>query len=251
MQQVEVFVSVLKKSLKARQVTYKDIAEVLELSESSVKRLFSHTGELSLGRIQQICEAFSLNFREICRTVSDLSDEGPWIMSREQEQAFAQDIRLLQLYTLLHNGKSAQEILKTYTISELELTKLLLKLDRLDLIESHPNLRYKIKRPGPYRLSRDGAVGKKLFEQTKHKYLDYDFENENSHIRFAVMPLPAHLQQKLKSQIDKLILDFVDEMKYMERTLGIEDYAILCSFRPWRIEEDAKGLQERMPGKTK
>jgi predicted XRE-type DNA-binding protein len=44
----------LKRQIKARGLTYRDVAAALKLSEPSVKRLFS-TGNLSLERLVDIC----------------------------------------------------------------------------------------------------------------------------------------------------------------------------------------------------
>ena len=46
----------LKKELKASQMTYAELAAALEMSESSVKRMFS-VGEMSLSRVDAICRS--------------------------------------------------------------------------------------------------------------------------------------------------------------------------------------------------
>jgi len=50
----------LKNELKAKGLTYKDVADELDLTEASVKRLFS-TEDISLRRLDSICELLRID----------------------------------------------------------------------------------------------------------------------------------------------------------------------------------------------
>src|ERR1051325_4318474 len=63
-------VAELKKALRDSGHTYADVAKRLELSVASVKRLFS-TEDLSLQRVDEICELIGLGLREILERASD------------------------------------------------------------------------------------------------------------------------------------------------------------------------------------
>src|SRR5690554_7626556 len=56
------FMNALKKLLKLKGIVYQDLAEGLELSLPSIKRLFS-TGDISLNRLDKICEIAGIDFR--------------------------------------------------------------------------------------------------------------------------------------------------------------------------------------------
>jgi transcriptional regulator with XRE-family HTH domain len=236
MQQVEKFLNHLKKALKARSITYRQVAQALELSESSVKRLFS-SGELSLERIELICREFDLSFIELCRLVGEEQDESIWRLSLEQEAVIAKDMRLLQVYSLLHHGKNVSYIQERFDITAPELLKLLLTLDNLKLIELHEKNRVKIVNPGPYRLNREGAVGERIFEQTKKSFLNTSFKGSDEHVRFSSLPKVPHLVAKLRAQIDQVIQDYANELKYIEIDEGLEELGVLMAFRPWQIED--------------
>ncbi len=60
MDEIARLLETLKRSLRARGLTYRDVARELDLSESSVKRLFS-TGSLSLTRVTRICRMLELS----------------------------------------------------------------------------------------------------------------------------------------------------------------------------------------------
>jgi DNA-binding Xre family transcriptional regulator len=48
-------IDALRLHLKARNITYKELAQAIDLSEISVKRLFTG-GDCSLDRLEQICQ---------------------------------------------------------------------------------------------------------------------------------------------------------------------------------------------------
>jgi DNA-binding Xre family transcriptional regulator len=62
-------IDVMKQELKAQEMTYADVAVALEISESSVKRMFSKK-EMPLTRVDDICRMLNTNFAELSRRVS-------------------------------------------------------------------------------------------------------------------------------------------------------------------------------------
>jgi hypothetical protein len=63
-------VAELKKALRASGHTYSDVAKTLDLSVASVKRLFS-TEDLSLHRVDQICDLIGVDLREVLNRALD------------------------------------------------------------------------------------------------------------------------------------------------------------------------------------
>ena len=129
MSQVDQFLGALKRSLKARNILYRDLAETLNLSESSVKRILS-SKSLSLERLEEICKATDLSFAEICRNAQFEEESHAFQLTNEQEKALADNPRLLHYFVLLHEGKKTQKIEKEYEITGQEAKKMLLELDR-------------------------------------------------------------------------------------------------------------------------
>ena len=72
MNQTEAIHAALKRLIRATGHTYADAAAVLELSEASIKRLFSRAG-LSLARLEKLCDWLQVDVHELVG------------MSREQE----------------------------------------------------------------------------------------------------------------------------------------------------------------------
>jgi transcriptional regulator with XRE-family HTH domain len=133
MPQTHRLVEALKKCLKARGMTYAELARRLRLSEASVKRLFSQ-GRFTLARIDEILQVLEMDLVELARMARG-SEGGPAELSVEQEAVLARDERLLSVFWLLLNGWRFAEIVEAFTITRTELTLALAKFERAGLIE--------------------------------------------------------------------------------------------------------------------
>src|SRR5690349_19581076 len=86
-------VTTLKAELKAAGITYAELAEHLEMSESSIKRVFAKA-DMPLSRIDDVLRVLKMDFAELARKVADaqpLRRE----LTPEQEKAVVADRRLL------------------------------------------------------------------------------------------------------------------------------------------------------------
>lgn len=235
MSQIDQFLGALKRALKAKNIIYRDLAESLNLSESSIKRILSDKS-ISLERIEEICRACDLSFAEICKNANFEEDVTPHTMSKEQEKILAENPRLLHYFILLNDGILPLKIEREFEISSQESKKYLLQLDRMNLIELHPRDRVKMKnKTGALRFRRDGAVGKALFAQTKKEYLNYDFEGDFDYIRFSTNVFPIESLTKFKKKFDKLLAEIQEEARLVEvGQKNVDDIGVMLSFRPWK-----------------
>lgn len=233
MSQIDQFLNALKRSLKAKNILYRDIAKSLGLSESSVKRILS-SKSLSLERLEEICRVADLSFSDIVKSANLEEANQPLILSDEQEKALAENARLLHFYMMLQEGRTPQKIEKEYQIHSSESKKYLFQLDRLNLIELHPRDKVKLKRQGFLRFRRDGPVGKALFDQTKQNYLNYDFRPED-YIRFVLIKMSAPSLAKYKAKLERLVMEMQEESRYeVEHNVPVLDAGVLMAFRPWQ-----------------
>lgn len=233
MSQIDQFLVSLKKSLKAKNILYKDIAQALGLSESSVKRILSNKS-LSLERLEEICRVAELSLADIIKSAK--MDEGSRVrtFSAEQEKALADNARLLHFFMMLQEDKTPQKIEKEYEISSAEVKKYLFQLDRLNLIELHPRDRIKTQ-DGFIRFNRNGALGKALFAQTKTTYLNHDFAGNHDFITFSFMGLSQTTMLKYKARFEKLIVEMQEESRFeTDQNIPQQDMGILVAYRPWQ-----------------
>src|SRR5580700_5221804 len=129
-------VAELKRALREHELTYADVARKLELSVATVKRLFS-TGDFSLQRVDGICELMGISLREILERGQDRATPVNQL-TVTQEQEIVADHRLFFVTWLVLNRTPFEEIVRHYRLTDRELLRYFIKLDRLKVIELQP-----------------------------------------------------------------------------------------------------------------
>ena len=190
----------LKATLKSRSLTYEDLAKRLRLSHASVKRLFAEES-FTLKRIEDICHVLEMDFFDLARLARGASADTDE-MTTPQEQALADDARLMGLFYLVFNEWTVATILETYDINKAECTKLLLQLDKLRLIELGDNNAVRLKVPKSLRLQRDGPIRRSHGKSVLNDFLQVEFAELGGYFRFEFRDLSrasvVHLERKLE-----------------------------------------------------
>ena len=70
MSETAAMVNGLKRILKMRRINYAQVASALELSEATVKRMFSRN-EFSLQRFEQVCRLAEITVAELAKEVDN------------------------------------------------------------------------------------------------------------------------------------------------------------------------------------
>src|SRR5882672_5659567 len=86
-------VDLLKRHLKARGITYAQVATRLALSEASVKRMFSRR-DFTLLRMEDICHIAGIDLADLARELTQ-EPAGVTHLSVEQEQEIVSDTKLM------------------------------------------------------------------------------------------------------------------------------------------------------------
>jgi transcriptional regulator with XRE-family HTH domain len=233
MSQIDSFLAALKLALKEKSLTYRDIAKGLKLSESTIKRILTNKS-ISLKRLEDICRIADINIAELIKSVETVSGDRVYIFSDLQEQAFAQNHRLLQFYFLLRDGKTSKQILNEYEILESESQKFLHILDKLGLIELHVLDRVKLKVKGHFKFRQNGPIARDLFLQAKLGFLDYNFKQED-YLRFSVVKASPSLLAKYKTKAENLFIEIQEEAQFeAAHCVNGTDVGFLIAQRPWQ-----------------
>jgi AcrR family transcriptional regulator len=132
----------LKKALRASGHTYADVAKTLDLSVASVKRLFS-TEDLSLHRVDQICDLIGLDLREVLNRALDRAEPVNQLTAA-QESELISDPKLLFMTWLVMIRTPYDEVVRDYKFTEREALQYLIRLDRLKVIELQPGNRVRL-----------------------------------------------------------------------------------------------------------
>jgi transcriptional regulator with XRE-family HTH domain len=235
MAQVSLLVSELKRYLKAHGLTYAEVAKRLDLSESSVKRLFARE-TFTLKRFEQVCNALGLEITDLFDLISERR-EYLTELTTEQEAALMSDTKLLLLTYLLINGWPTREIVAAYDIDEPELERLLIRLHRAKIIELLPLNRVKLLTARNFAWRPDGPVRRLLDKEVQRDFLDSRFDGAGEKLAFVGGLLsPASLVQ-LQPSIDRVAREF-DELARRDASLPLAERSscgAVVAIRPWEF----------------
>ena len=141
MSQINQIRHTLKQLLRQQQLTYKDIAQKLGMSEANIKRIFS-TNSFTLERLEQICEILQMSLSDLF-IIAQKQTQQLTQLTKEQELELLADTKLLLVAVCVRDAWSFDEIIAHYQIDYHEGIRLLAKLDRLKIISLLPNNHYK------------------------------------------------------------------------------------------------------------
>jgi len=241
-------IAALKTVLKARGVTYRHIAGALRLSEASVKRILA-AESLSLERLEAICRFLDLTVYELIRLARTGETEDVSVLTEVQEAALAQNPQLLACFYLLLNGWTPTRVARRLELSEPQLARLLVALDKLHLIELHPRNRVRPLTARTILWRKGGAVRRMYERQVKAEFLDADFDSGDAVMRFETGELSDASLGMLEKKIDRLVREFenladLDVALMPERKKAV---GLLVVFRPWVLSLFSKTRGQAPP----
>ncbi|OWW23088.1 helix-turn-helix domain-containing protein [Noviherbaspirillum denitrificans] len=233
MLQASSLVDSLKRELKARGITYADLAARINMSEASVKRMFSQKN-FTLQRLDEILAATQIDFRDIAfaghdesRLISELS--------HAQEKEIIGDTKLFIVAVSVLNQLTLQQIVQVYRMTEAEVVKCLVRLDKIGIIELLPNNRVRLLISRTFRWIPDGPIQAHFREQAYGDYLDSQFNGDHELLRLVNVMLSKKSTAALLERLKQVAREFALQHQEDAR-LSFEDrYAvsILLAARPW------------------
>lgn len=234
MNQTNQWIDTLKRCLKARGLTYRDVAKGLGLSEASVKRLFSEQS-FSLARLEQVCRLMDMSFSDLARLNDRKYRERQTTLSLEQEQALAGDAILLSYFYLLLNGWSASRIAQRFALEEPRQVRLLASLDRLGLIELQPKNRVRLLTARRIQWRRDGPVRRLYEREVKQAFLHDAFAESTAQFGFESAELAPESARLVQRRLVRITREF-DELAELDVNLEPAQkrgYGLMVALRPW------------------
>ena len=226
----------LKKELKAAQMTYADLAQALNMAESSVKRMLSK-GDMSLTRIDAICRALKLDFADLARRVADAQ---PMLaeLTQEQERAVVADKKLLLVAICVLSQWTLEQIVASYRLTQAEGIKYLVQLDRIGIIELRPLNRYRLKLAKTFRWRPHGAVMDYFRENALLDYFSGGFDGMGEGLLLVHGSVSRAQAPSFMERMQKVAQDFA-QAHQADQKLAEEDrrgYTLLLAMRSWELD---------------
>jgi transcriptional regulator with XRE-family HTH domain len=206
MSELKTVLVAIKRQLKARGWSYRDVAAGLGLSEPSVKRLFS-TGRISLERLIALCALLDLTLAELTQEAAAITPRLQGL-SAEQETTLIADPKLLLVAVCALNQWTAGDIVASYRIDDAECIQRLLQLDRMRLIDLLPGNRIRINVERDFDWLPDGPIRRYFREHGQEDFLSGDFAEEGDSLLFVHGMLTAEARSQLQAQLRRLRRSF-------------------------------------------
>lgn len=234
MKQTPLLIATLKKALKANQITYKILADQLNMSESSIKRIFADEN-FSLARLEQVCSVIDMDISDL---VAMMNRDKPRIseLTEEQEKMAAADTRLLGIAFLVINGWSYQNILDHYSVTAPDLVHYLVQLDQLRVIDLEPNNRIKLLISSHFSWRKNGPIQQVLKQHVQKAFMEGDIEAVGGQQHFISGMLSDESHQEVVKQLSR-VESLVNALKQQDQHLPITErhgFSLAMVSRPWR-----------------
>lgn len=229
-------VDVLKRELKARGITYAQVARRLNLSEASIKRMFSRR-QFTLARLDQVCELAGTEFSDLARVLSQEEN----LLSRlthEQEKEIISDRKLLLVALCALNHLTFEQILATYEFTRAELTALLARLDRLGFIQLQPGNRIKLLVSRTFSWQPDGPIQRFFTQQAHNEYFGSRFDRPGEFMVVVSGMLSKNSSAAIVSRLKRVVREF-SELHNDDLKLPLAERSVmslLVAIRHWELQ---------------
>ena len=235
MSQSNRMIAALKDLLKERSVTYDQVGRHLGLSLSSVKRLFA-TGAFTLRRLEAVCELAEVDMLELARLGEQQGRRLDGLTAAQERELVSDPVLLLVAICALNRWRF-ERIVARYRVSDTQLIGLLVRLDRMGLIELLPGNRIKLRIARNFAWLPDGPIQRYFVRHVQSEMLSGTFVPERDLHRFAWGQLTAESASVLRAKMEELLETF-DDLTRHDEVRGSEDgptsgRCLLVALREW------------------
>ncbi len=234
MAQRTLIVAELKRALRESGHGYADVAQKLQLSLASIKRLFS-TEDLSLERVDQICELIGMDLSDIMDRAADRSAPNNQLTLSQESELIA-DSKLLFMTWLVLVRTPFEDIVRDYHFSKREALQYLIRLDRLKVIELQPGNRVRLLVSRHFSWRPGGPVQKYIHQKLLHEFFASAFAGVQEEFFFHGGRLSddafAHIKRALRAA-SRECAEIIerDRLTTQPRKGG----AFVLAVRPWHF----------------
>ena len=234
MNQTKDILRALKKCLRAKGLKYSDVALALDISEASVKRIFSQE-TFTLSRLEQICRFLDMSIYDLTRLTRLGQEDELTQLSEHQEQKLADDPIALTYFYLLLTGRTPEKIAAEFGLDDRQQTTMLVRLSRLKLVELYPNNSGRLLTGRRVEWRKNGPIRRVYERQVMEAFMSSSFARKDESWLFDTGELSDASAKVLMKKFEKLTQEF-DELADLDISMPAprkKAYAIMIAFRPW------------------
>ncbi len=233
MAQTQQLIQTLKSCLKAKNKTYFDVAMQLNLSEASVKRMFSEY-QFSLVRLEAICQMLGMDLTDL---VNEMEAKRERInqLSYAQEFEISNDLHLVLVTVCVFNHWTAQEIIDYFILDEQACLSRLFKLDQMGIIALMPENRIKLLVSTDFHWIANGPLEKFFREHIGQEFFASAFDGDRQTLRVLNGTLSQKSAAEYQRKLERLAKEF-SITNAQDASLAFEDrqgVTLVMAMRNW------------------
>ena len=197
-------------------------------------------GKFSLQRLDRICDALDISLFEL--TQSPAERQLITQLSEAQEVALVEQPKILLVTYLLLNDWKFAEIISAFQMDENELINILLRLDRLKIIDYRPPHRMRKLTSQNFAWRKDGPVHHFFVMRFAPEYFRANFDGPGDAFRFVAGTLTSESLAQFKASLERLAAEF-EELSRRDARLPLarrDGCSSILSVRSWEFSEFAR-----------
>ena len=198
----------LKMHLKARGMTYADVARALKVSEPTVKRIFAGRN-CTLKRLDEMCDVLQIELAELTR---GMPRAGRLVgqLTRPQEEELMSDPALLCAAACAMHQMRLEEIVRLYGLEEAHCLRLLLRLERIGILELHEGNRIRLRLSRAFSWIPDGPMMRFVKSQAQ-EFFGHAFERPGELMRLVSVRLSHEAQVALLKKVEQVVQEYAEQ----------------------------------------
>ena len=238
---IDYCLSRIKDKLKCDGIAYKVLAEQMNVSLITVKRLLNGS-DISMQKLLKICDLAGVDFSELWQSAMNKKSEH-YIFTYEQDEAFFRYPHLLSFFDeLVTNDGETDAIQKKWSLSDASVYLYLRKLEAIGLIQLSVQQRVSILASFPMGFGPDSKVVKKQIADDLMRVRDRYITTEHDQEFKLVKPLQLNpeLREKMYQELIELISRYGElSEKYFLKSEYAEFNLVVCDYDTSLIKDDS------------
>ena len=229
-------IDALKRCLRNQNMTYRDLAGRLQMSEAAIKRMFSRRA-MSLQRLEEDCDVLDVGRAELSAEASR-GRKAMVQLSEAQELALVKEPTLLLALFLSLNRWRQEDVLAHFDFTPAQWTGLLVKLDRLGVIELMPGNRGRALTARNFRWRADGPMERYFRHHLLTDYFADPFDGEQDALLLLSGSLSVEGSRQLRMRLEEVAREF-DALLARDATLPAEQrvgVSLVLAQKPWLLQ---------------
>lgn len=237
----------LRAHLKARSFTYKDLASGINLSEPTIKRIFSNN-DCTIERLEEICQFMQLDLADLVKSTPK-KRKLIGQLTRKQEDELAANMKLLMIAVCVMGLWTFEDMLSHLSIAKNECIDLLHRLNKIGFIELHANNKYRLLVAKDFTWIVDGPI-MQLVKGVSNDFFNHRFEAPGEVLKIINVRISPQVRESLKRRLEQIAQEYADQV-VTDSHLPLDErppLSICIAVRSW-VPEFLRGLM-RIEAKT-